>query len=220
MNLESFFEKTKVIALLQEKGGAGRTTMATNLARGLQLRGLNVLLADTDPQGSARDWNEENQGALLPVIGLDRTSLAADIIAVKKGYHIIIIDGAPNLAKLSAAAIRAADIVLIPVQPSPYDVWATAGLVELIKDRQTIMNGNPKAAFILSRVIKHTLLSKDIREALENYDLPVFENFVSQSVTYPTTASAGKTVFDIKPTEATQEITRIIDELLRRFICH
>jgi len=205
---------SKIIAVLNQKGGAGKTTLSTNLARALQLAGDKVLLVDSDPQGSARDWNAAGNGELLPVVGLDRSTLAKDIQAIQDNQDWLIIDGAPQIAELAVAAIKCADLILIPVQPSPYDVWACEDLVEIIKTRQEVTNGKPKAAFIISRVIKNTQLSKEIGEALEGYGLPVFKHFTSQRVIYPKSAATGSTVLDADASgEAAAEIRAIAQEL-------
>ena len=205
---------SKIIAVLNQKGGAGKTTLSTNLARALQLDGDKVLLIDSDPQGSARDWNAAGNGELLPVVGLDRPTLAKDIQAIQDNQDWLIIDGAPQIAELAVAAIKCADLILIPVQPSPYDVWACEDLVEIIKTRQEVTNGKPKAAFIISRVIKNTQLSKEIGEALAGYGLPVFKNFTSQRVIYPKSAATGSTVLDAEgATDAAAEIRAIAQEL-------
>ena len=205
---------SKIIAVLNQKGGAGKTTLSTNLARALQLDGDKVLLIDSDPQGSARDWNAAGNGELLPVVGLDRPTLAKDIQAIQDNQDWLIIDGAPQIAELAVAAIKCADLILIPVQPSPYDVWACEDLVDIIKTRQEVTNGKPKAAFIISRVIKNTQLSKEIGEALEGYGLPVFKNFTSQRVIYPKSAATGLTVLDAESSgDAAAEIRAIAQEL-------
>lgn len=205
---------SKIIAVLNQKGGAGKTTLSTNLARALQLGGDKVLLVDSDPQGSARDWNAAGEGELLPVIGLDRPTLAKDIQAILDNQDWLVIDGAPQIAELAVAAIKCADVILIPVQPSPYDVWACEDLVDIIKTRQEVTNGKPKAAFIISRVIKNTQLSKEIGEALEGYGLPVFKHFTSQRVIFPKSAATGSTVLDVDETgEAAAEIRAIAQEL-------
>ncbi|MEI6746752.1 MAG: ParA family partition ATPase [Methylococcaceae bacterium] len=205
---------SKIIAILNQKGGAGKTTLATNLARALQLNGSQVLLVDSDPQGSSRDWNAASDAGLLPVVGLDRSTLAKDIQALTENRDFLIIDGAPQIAELAVAAIKCADVILIPVQPSPYDIWACDDLVEIIKARQEVTNGKPKAAFVISRVIKNTKLSKEIGEALEGYGLPVFKSFTSQRVIYPQSASIGSTVLDVETaTEAATEIKAIMQEL-------
>ena len=173
-----------------------------------------MLLVDSDPQGSARDWNEANQGQVLPVVGLDRETLPTDLAAIAGGYDYVVIDGAPQIAKLAAAAIKCADLVLIPVQPSPFDIWATADLVELIKTRQAITEGKPQAAFVISRAIKHTKLSQEVNEALEGYELPILEQGTSQRVIYPTAASTGQTVFSEQGNPAIEEIEALAQEVL------
>lgn len=203
----------KVLAVLNQKGGSGKTTLSTNLSVALQKAGSSVVLVDADPQGSARDWNEANGGEVIAVVGLDRETIAKDLKAITANYDWIVIDGAPQIAKLAAAAVKAADIVLIPVQPSPYDIWACADLVDLIKARQEVTDGMPKAAFVISRAIKNTRLAGDVAQALQDYGLPVFQSLTSQRVVYPTTAAQGQTVFDDRDVEAITEIEAIRQEL-------
>lgn len=203
-----------VIAVLNQKGGSGKTTVATNLAYALKQAGSKVLLIDSDPQGSARDWNEANGGQLLPVVGLDRETLPADLKAIQGGYDFVVIDGAPQIAKLAAAAVKVADVVIIPVQPSPYDIWAASDLVDLVKARQELTDGAPVAAFLISRAITNTKLSGEVSEALEGYGFPVMKNGTSQRVIYPTTASIGETVFSQPGNPAIAEIEAIAEEIL------
>jgi chromosome partitioning protein len=121
---------------------------------------------------------------------------------------------------LSVSAIKCADVILIPVQPSPYDVWACEDLVDVIKARQEVTEGSPKAAFVISRAIKNTQLSKEISDALKDYDLPVFENYTSQRVIYAKSAAVGSTVLDIESgNEAAKEILAIRDELVEFIKC-
>lgn len=203
-----------VIAILNQKGGSGKTTIATNLAHALKRDSYTVLLVDSDPQGSARDWNEASGGNIIPVVGLDRETLAKDLQAISQGYDWIVIDGAPQIAKLSAAAVKAADLVLIPVQPSPYDIWACADLVDIIAARREVTNGKPQAAFVISRAIKNTKLSGEISSALKDYGLPVLKAGTTQRVVYPTTAAEGLTVFSDPGSDAAKEINTLKKEVL------
>lgn len=204
----------KVIAVLNQKGGSGKTTIATQLARGLQLQGHSVLLVDSDQQGSARDWRAVDEDNPVPVIALDRPTLDKDLKNVTDQEYVVI-DGSPQATNLAISAIKAADFVLIPVQPSPYDVWATSDLVDLVKQRIEMTDGELKAAFVVSRAIQNTNIGKEVVSVLLDYGLPVLETKVMQRVSYPNSASLGKTVFDTEPSNsnAVQEMTALVNEV-------
>jgi len=203
----------KVIAVLNQKGGSGKTTIATHLARALQLDGADVLLVDSDPQGSARDWAAVREDQPLPVVGIDRPTIDRDLKRfVKKDF--VVIDGAPQAADLAVSAIKASDFILIPVQPSPYDIWATADLVELIKQRIEITDGHLQAAFVVSRAIKGTRIGAEVADALAGYGLPVLSTRITQRVIYPSTAAAGTTVLEADPEgDAAAEIWALTNEI-------
>jgi chromosome partitioning protein len=202
------------IAVLNQKGGSGKTTITTHLARAYQLQGHSVLLIDSDKQGSARDWRAADENNTTPVIGLDRTSLDKDIKSL--GMHdYIIIDGAPQATEIALAAIRASDFILIPVQPSPYDLWATANLIELIHQRIGVTEGKLKAAFVISRLIKNTKIGEEVANVLNEFDLPVLHSRIVQRICYPNSASLGKTVFETErsKSEAILEIQSLAEEI-------
>lgn len=203
------------IAFLSQKGGAGKTTLATCVARQLQLDGHEVILIDADPQGSARDWRAATDRETVLVVGLDRPTLDKDIKALSdNGKKWVIIDGAPRNEAMTLSAIKAADLVLIPVQPSPYDVWASEDLVSVIKARQEVTDGKPKAAFVISRVIRRTELSRDVYSALDEMGLPVLQSDTTQRQIYPKAAAEGLTPADIEPKgEAAKEIQALVKEI-------
>ena len=205
----------KVVAVLNQKGGSGKTTIATHLARAYQLEGKDILLVDSDPQGSARDWAAVREDQPVPVIGIDRPTIERDLKSVAQ-KDLVVIDGAPQAAELAVSAIKAADFILIPVQPSPYDIWAAADLVELIKTRIEVTDGRLAAAFVVSRAIKGTKLGTEVTDALLGYGLPVLEARITQRVSFPTTAAEGTTVLDTEPTgDAAHEIRRLAKEVFR-----
>lgn len=207
----------KVIAVLNQKGGSGKTTIATHLARALQKLDYSVLLVDSDPQGSARDWSAVDEENPVTVIGIDRPTIDRDLKSVAK-KDFIVIDGAPQASDLALSAIKAADFVLIPVQPSPYDIWATSDLVDLVKQRIEVTDGKLQAAFVVSRAIKGTKIGTEISEALLGYELPVLETRITQRVIYPTSAATGTTVLDIEPSsDASKEVNSLALELVEKF---
>ena len=202
----------RVIAVLNQKGGSGKTTIATHLARSFHLSGDSVILVDSDPQGSARDWAAANKNQLFSVIGLDRPTIERDIKSLAKTDWVVI-DGAPQAANLAISAIKSADLVLIPVQPSPYDIWATSDLVDLVKERIAMTEGRLKAVFVVSRAIAGTKLGLEVAEALHGYDLPVLASKIMQRVVYPSSAANGMTAFDSANLDAISDFVHLRNEI-------
>lgn len=208
-----------VISVLNQKGGVGKTTIATNLVHGLILKGYKTLLVDSDPQGSARDWHEANDAGLVPCIALDRQTLDVDLKAIWHPFDVIVIDGAPQLKMLSIKSIKISDLVIIPIQPSPYDIWATEDLVENIKSCSECNGGKPAATFLISRAIKNSNISKDIKEPLESFNLPVMKSKTSQHVLYATSVDRGCSVFSNPITgAATTEFQEVVDEIVSTYL--
>jgi len=205
-----------VIAVLNQKGGAGKTTIATHLARALQIGGADVLLVDSDPQGSARDWAAVREDQPVPVVGIDRPTIDRDLKSIAR-KDFVIIDGAPQAADLAVSAIKAATFILIPVQPSPYDIWATAELVELVKQRIEVTDGKLQAAFVVSRAIKGTKIGAEVTGALADYGLSVLDARITQRVSYPGTAAVGTTVLDTEPDgDAAREVRALVQEITQK----
>jgi len=203
-----------IISILNPKGGCGKTTLSIQLARSLQILGYSVLLVDSDPQGSARDWHAVAEHNPIPLVALDRPNNFKTLPGIASGYDFVIIDGAAKLTDLIAAAIKVSDAVLIPVQPSPYDIWAASDLVELILTRQQLTNGTPRAAFIISRAIRATRLEREVSSALAEYALPVLSSTIIQRQIYPQTSTTGQTVFDSDNHQAVAEISALTSNLL------
>jgi len=201
-----------IISILNQKGGTGKTTLAVNIAREYTKRTMKTLLVDSDSQGSALRWHEESGGELIDLTCLPVTTLDKDVIKFKDRYERIIIDGIPRVSPLTVCAIKAADVVLIPVQPSPYDVWATEDLVRLIKERIEITEGKLKAAFVICRRIAGTILGREINHQLFDSGLPVFAHGTFQRQEYAKSVQEGRTVCE-EMTEATKEIVAIVNEL-------
>ncbi|ASN72198.1 hypothetical protein 3S15_13 [uncultured Caudovirales phage] len=209
-----------VFSILNQKGGTTKTTTAVSLASCLAVKhGKRVLLVDLDPQGSATDWAASREGAegdpgVIPCIAMGK-QLARDLPRVAGGYDYVVVDGVPQISELAAGAIKAADLVLIPVQPSQYDIWACADLVDLVKDRQEIADGLPKAVMMISRAVPGTTLERTAREALEGYELPILASQTCQRQSYVRDIGSGKSVMDLPADDKARiEIEAMTDELL------
>jgi len=203
-----------IISLLNQKGGVGKTTLSIHVATALAQRGSRVLLVDADPQHSALDWQEARQSdPLIPVVGLPTKDLHRQIKAHVPNYDHIIIDGPPRVNELARAAIIASDLVLIPITPSPYDVWAANEIVTLLNEARVYKD--VKAAFVVSRKIVGTAIGRDVAGALAEYAIPVLNAGISQRVGFAESAASGSTVLELEPKgQAAAEINALVDEVL------
>ena len=173
-----------VISILNQKGGSGKTTIAINLARAYQLQGHSVLLVDSDKQGSSRDWQSADENNPIPLLVLDQVSIDRDIKKVVNKYKYIIVDGSPQATEIAVATIRASNFILIPMQPSPFDIWASSNLIELVKQGMT-KNQNLKAGIVLTRLVKNTKIGNEISQIIHDFELPVLKSNIGQRTCYP-----------------------------------
>lgn len=206
----------RVIAILNQKGGVGKTTLAVHLATALVRKKRSVLLIDADPQGSALDWAAARHGEpLFPVVGLPKSSIHKELPTLAKDYQVVIIDGPPRVYDVARSAIMASDLVLVPVQPSPYDVWAAKEIIDLLSEA-TVYKPSLQKAFLINRKIVNTAIGRDVADALSEYPIQVLNAAVCQRVAFAESATQGLTVFDLDPEMlASQEIDTVADELLR-----
>jgi len=197
------------------KGGTGKSTLATNLARGLQRHG-EACIVDADPQGTALRWsNAAPEDAELPPVVSVSLPLDDRIPSVADGWDFTVVDGAAKAKDRTRQCVEVADAVLIPIRPSGADIWASEWLVSVVKGRRQ-QTGKPAAAFVVSQAIVGTNLAGEIEEVLERFELPVFDGRTSQRVAYAEALSLGKTVLDTDPSgKAAAEVERITEETLQ-----
>jgi chromosome partitioning protein len=201
---------------LNLKGGVGRTTLAVNLAACFHRAGARVLLVDSDPQGSATAWFAARQiPPLFEMIALAEPRLHKDIPARKAEFDIIVIDGAARRDDLARAALLASDVTLIPIQPSPFDLWAAQPMVTLVREGRGF-NRDLRAAFLVNRRIGNTAIGRDFVESLGGYgEFPVLSTPVMQRIAYVETAAVGLSVIEGAPrSEASREIGLLAEQVL------
>lgn len=204
----------KTIALINEKGGSGKSTIASNLAAALHRQGKRVVLVDADPQGTARDWRASSpDGANLPpVVAIDRApNLSSSLKTINADF--VVIDAPAKAGDMAAAIVSAADVALIVIQPSGADVWASAAAVRLVRQKLDL-GGRVDAAFLVNRAAGNTKLSKLIKEGDWNeYGLEQMTATVGNRAAFAQAMTDGLSVFDLTDQIAKAEILNIITEL-------
>ena len=206
-----------IVSFLNQKGGVGKTTLSTNVAYALSKRGYKVLLADTDPQHSAADWVAVRGDRELPftVIGMANSSIRQQLPKMQEqdGYDFIIIDGAPRMTDLSRAAIIVSDLIVMPMRPSGFDIWATEELKSMVEEAR-IFKPELITAVCLNAVVSNTKLAKDVMADMEENNWSFFETTVGQRIAFSNAATQGLSVFELEPySEAAKEINRLTDEI-------
>ena len=203
----------KIISLMNEKGGSGKSTIATNLAAALHREGKKVILVDADPQGTARDWREASpEGTNLPpVIALDRASMLDSIKSMNADF--VIIDTPAKAGDIAAGVVRISNVALVVIQPSGADVWASAATVKLLRQKIDV-GGQIDAAFLVNRVSGQTKLSKEIKDGNWNeYGLEQLSTTIGNRVAFAQAISDGLSVYDLNDATAKAEIDAVLSEM-------
>jgi chromosome partitioning protein len=206
-----------IVALLNQKGGVGKTTLALHLAGAWARQGCHVTVIDADPQGSALDWSEqrakEGRPRLFGVLGLARDTLHREAPEIARGVDHVVIDGPPRIAGLMRSALLAADLVLIPAQPSPFDGWASGEMLNLIREAR-IFRPELVARFVLNRCAARTIIARETGDALAEHDPPVLAARIGQRIAFADAARTGQLVFEVESGHAAaREITALAAEI-------
>lgn len=188
----------KIITIAQQKGGSGKTTLAAHLAVAgtLQTPGGSVAILDTDPQGSLGEWylkrcetlGDDKTGIELRTASAWGAKLEARNLA--KVHDLVIIDTPPKADWDCRPAMDAADLVVIPILPSPIDLWATAPTVKTATDQKAT------SLLVLNRVVARARLTADSLEAIKKLDAPMAKSHLGNRVAFAASMGEGKTVLE------------------------
>jgi len=199
--------EAQIISCLNLKGGVGKSTIITNLASIFKEKKLRPILIDLDSQQSIVKWyNQGNKSFGFPVFSIFLDQEPKEIYAIMKELSIkekathIFLDCPPQIAKETFIAALISDLVIVPITPSPFDLWAAEEAIQTIKNARKEKNSltKPKVLLVPSKVFPNTVLGKSIKKSLKKYNEPIAP-FISNRIALPESIIAGMTIVQYAP---------------------
>lgn len=201
------------IVLIQQKGGAAKTTLCVHLAVAAEQAGLKTAIIDTDPQGSASAvWGEARGGVAPPVAAVIAAELRNALeAAAEDGFQVVFIDTAPHTAPAIEAIARTVDLAIVPVQPSVLDVAATQRTVDLLRAAKV-----PAVAVLTRAPPKRDEETGETEKALKALGLDLLSTWMGERKIYRRALTQGQAVAEFDPnSKAAREIKRLWKEIDR-----
>jgi chromosome partitioning protein len=198
-----------VIAIVSQKGGVGKSTLAVHLATEANAQGQRVLLLDLDPQGSAMEWASRRGDRPPDVSGANPASIGKEIEQAKnEGYDLVLVDTAPHADHAALQAARSADLVAIPCRPSTFDIAAISATLDLCK------LANKPAVVVLNAAPIRSRVTTEAEEAIVEKGGKVSSVIVHQRVAFQHCMIDGRTAAEYEPDgAAAREISRLLATL-------
>jgi len=182
------------VLVVNPKGGSGKTTVATNLAGGLAARGEPVYIWDLDRQQSSLTWLGMRPAHVAAIARLDQRE--GDGVALGKGRWLVIDSPAGFHGKVLSQNLKLADKVLVPVQPSVFDMAATAAFLQALRDEKAIRRHKTFVGIVGVRVDPRTKAAATLEAFLRQFDLPIV-TYLRDTQIYPNAAFNGLSIFDL-----------------------
>lgn len=202
-----------ILTVVNQKGGVGKTSLVVNLAGLRSRRGRRVMVVDTDPQGSLLQWHSVSGGEGVDVVHLPQSSLAGPLGRFDRRYDDVLVDTPPALGARLRSVLGVCTMALVPIGPSPLDIWSSRETVDMIRAAKT-RNRRLRGRLVVSRKIGRTRLGREARSALETYGLPICDAEISQRIAYVEAMVAGRSVCAHAPhSTAAEEIDALCREL-------
>ena len=204
-----------IIAVINQKGGTGKTTLALNLAAGLARRG-STHLVDADPQGSLSQWVAMTADTGLPPVIPAGHDPSATITQLACAHRYVMVDCPPTIqGDVVAAVMRSVQVILIPVLPSPIDLWASVGMAAAVSEAGR-WNPGLRACLVLNQMESRNALSRAMREALGEFDIPILQASMQRRAAYRGAAVEGVSVYGLgkRAQAAVADMEAIIEEVL------
>ena len=206
----------KVIGVIQIKGGAGRSTVSTNLAGELSKQGKTVLIDCDMPQGTSASWYAvRHQAGKAGALVADTATSYRELVSKVEQYadaDYIVLDGPPRIAELTRSALVLADICLIPVGASAAEIWATGDILALIEEASKVRPVN--ARMVWTRYRPHTRLAQDLTELAKNeLGLQALGTSLGMRVSYMEALGEGLTVAELADPSAKVEVKFLVNEV-------
>jgi len=204
-----------VIALVGNKGGAGKTTLTVNLAVGLGRYGKVVIL-DTDPQGSSTQWRSIAEDNSIPLVISATDNLVGEANNLATNYDYVVVDCPPSVqATQTLSILQVSEFALIPVQPSPFDLWASIHIEQAVFEARK-NNPNLRAMLVINQLEPRTMLSQLMREALSEIKVPVADTAIRRRAVYRASALEGRSVYSMgkRGAEAVAELDLLLKEVI------
>jgi chromosome partitioning protein len=201
-----------IITIAQQKGGAGKTTLAVNLAVAFAKQNQRVAILDTDPQGSLGRWFMTRR-EIMEDPGLDFATASAwgvgyECEKLSKINDIVIIDTPPKVDSDLKPALREADLILVPVGSSHVDLWATDGVVDLA------VRVGKRCVIVLNRVKSGTRLADEVASAAATISADVATASFGQRVVYAETLGQGRAAVEAGKSPASAEVDALVAEVI------
>ena len=212
--------KAKIITIFNSKGGCAKSLTSQALASCLVRRGINTLLVDADIQGTSTTWAKaapDDARFCIPVMNFSiyAEKIHREIQKQLDNYQVIIVDCGPALdAPQPISALLVSDLAIIPIIPSPPDIWASRGAKSLVEHAQ-ILNTELRAVILPSRVGRTTLSNAIVKE-LSTFGIPVMKSRISHRISFQEAMLLGISVSDLGRAGrlATEEVNAMTDEVL------